>query len=85
MSVMDWGDATEFVTFGAVGKDEVDDSTDVYLLVAPQNVVGNTILTDLGEHVRIHMLAEPHACMSAPHELLIFYFGGAQQGHIDRE
>lgn len=45
MSVMEWGDATEFVTFGKVGKDEVDEATDVYILVAPQNIVGNTIMT----------------------------------------
>jgi hypothetical protein len=42
---MDWGEATEFVSFGQVGKDEVDDTTDVYILVAPQNIVGNTIMT----------------------------------------
>jgi hypothetical protein len=45
MSVMDWGDATEFVTFGKVGKEEVDKATDVYVLIAPQNIVGNTIMT----------------------------------------
>lgn len=50
MEAMDWGEASDFVTIGAVGKAEVDDS-DYYILVAPQNVVGNTIITSLEEHV----------------------------------
>jgi len=51
MDQMDWGDADDFVTTGAVGADQVDD-TDFYILVAPQNVVGgNLIMTALGEHV----------------------------------
>lgn len=58
--MMDWGDATEFVTFGAVGEEEVDDSTDVYILIAPQNIVGNTILTGLGEHVRSPADTDPN-------------------------
>jgi adenylate kinase len=51
MTSMDWGDAAEFVSIGAVGAAEVDDS-DFYIMVAPQNVVGNTIMTSLGEHVQ---------------------------------
>jgi hypothetical protein len=52
MSVMDWGEAAEFLTFGAAGRSQVDSATDVYILVAPQNIVGNTIMTDLSEMVR---------------------------------
>lgn len=50
MESMDWGEASEFVTIGAVGLAEVDDS-DYYILVSPQNVVGNTIITGLEQHV----------------------------------
>ena len=51
MTMMDWGDIGEFVTFGEVGHDQIDDAS-YYILVAPQNAVGNTILTNLGEMVR---------------------------------
>ena len=37
---MDWGSGADFISFGEIGPDEVDDETDVYILVAPQNVVG---------------------------------------------
>lgn len=50
MEAMDWDEASDFVTIGAVGKEEVDDS-DYYIMIAPQNVVGNTIITNLEEHV----------------------------------
>ena len=52
MTMMDWGDIGEFVTFGQVGHDQIDDAS-YYILIAPQNVVGNTILTNLGEMVRL--------------------------------
>lgn len=48
MNMMDWGDIGEFVSFGEVGKDQIDDAS-YYILVAPQNVVGSTILTNLGD------------------------------------
>ncbi len=32
-------------------QDQVNEATDFYILICPQNVVGNTILTDLGEMV----------------------------------
>ena len=50
MNMMDWGDIGDFVSFGEVGRDQIDDSS-YYILVAPQNVVGNTILTNLGDMV----------------------------------
>lgn len=56
MTMMDWGDIGQFVTFGEVGRDQIDDAA-YYILVSPQNVVGNTILTNLGEMV----CAAPHA------------------------
>ena len=52
MTQMDWGEAQDFVRFGAVGGDHVDDC-DYYILIAPQNVVGNTIMTGLGDMVRV--------------------------------
>ena len=54
MTMMDWGDIGEFVTFGQVGHDQIDDAS-YYILIAPQNVVGNTILTNLGEMVRLFL------------------------------
>lgn len=50
MTRMDWGDASDFVTFGNVSASCVDDAA-YYVLVAPQNVVGNTIMTPLLEMV----------------------------------
>jgi len=37
------------------------DESDYYIMVAPQNVVGNTIVTSLGEHVRLFTFAREHA------------------------
>ena len=54
MQRMDWGDASDFVSFGNVGASCIDDST-FYVLVSPQNVVGNTIMTPLLEMVRPFM------------------------------
>lgn len=50
MNMMDWGDIGEFVSFGEVGRNQIDKAS-YYILVAPQNVVGNTILTNLGDMV----------------------------------
>ncbi|KAK9806973.1 hypothetical protein WJX72_009126 [[Myrmecia] bisecta] len=50
MDQMDWGSVGEFVSFGQVGADQVDEAA-FYVLICPQNVVGNTILTNLGEMV----------------------------------
>ena len=49
---MDWGDAEDFVRFGAVGGQHIDDC-DYYILLCPQNVVGNTIMTGLLDMVRL--------------------------------
>lgn len=50
MNMMDWGDIGELVSFGEVGRDQIDKAS-YYILVAPQNVVGTTILTNLGDMV----------------------------------
>ena len=50
MERMDWGDVADFVTFGNVNASTIDDAT-YYVLVTPQNVVGNTIMTPLLEMV----------------------------------
>jgi adenylate kinase len=52
MKMMDWGDAAEFISFGAISKEDADCDADVFILVAPQNIVGNTIMTNLEEMVR---------------------------------
>lgn len=51
MENMDWGDVFDFVSFGNVGSDHLDESA-YYVIVAPQNVVGSTIMTKLLEMVR---------------------------------
>lgn len=74
MENMDWGDVFEFVSFGNVGSDHLDDSTH-YVIVAPQNVVGSTIMTKLLEMVQpssillsssISLNAEQLICTCAP-------------------
>ena len=50
MERMDWGDAEDFVSFGTVSADQIDDSQ-YYILIAPQNVVGSTIMTNLHDMV----------------------------------
>jgi hypothetical protein len=52
MLQMDWGDASQAVDFGEVGAKHTEGDAHVFVLVCPQNVVGNTIMTDLGEMVR---------------------------------
>ena len=61
MMAMEWGDAERFVTFGEVGADQVDDA-EYYILIAPQNVVGSTIMTNLGEMVRFNVEASIFVC-----------------------
>ena len=46
MEAMDWADMVDFVHFGNVGSDQVDDCR-FYVLIAPQNIVGSTIMTNL--------------------------------------
>ena len=61
MNMMDWGDIGEFVSFGEVGRDQIDKAS-YYILVAPQNVVGTTILTNLGDMVSAGDQQQPCAC-----------------------
>ena len=53
MERMEWGDAEDFVTLGAVGKDHIDESQ-FYVLIAPQNMVGQTIMTPLLDMASFH-------------------------------
>ena len=62
MEAMDWGDLVDFVGFGNVGADQIDDAR-FYLLVAPQNVVGSTIMTKLLEMVGGLLCARPPAAV----------------------
>jgi len=43
LDAMDWGDVDEFISKGAVGPDEIDEA-DYYLIISPQNIVGQTVV-----------------------------------------
>uniref|UniRef100_A0A0E0EJZ2 adenylate kinase n=1 Tax=Oryza meridionalis TaxID=40149 RepID=A0A0E0EJZ2_9ORYZ len=50
LEIMDWGDygaKGTFINFGAVGASEVDKEDDMFILIAPQNAVGNCIIDDM--------------------------------------
>ncbi|XP_050237062.1 adenylate kinase 5, chloroplastic [Mercurialis annua] len=50
LEFMDWGDygaLGTFIKIGSVGAKEVDEHDDMFILVAPQNAVGNCIIDDL--------------------------------------
>ncbi|KAH6794363.1 adenylate kinase family protein [Perilla frutescens var. hirtella] len=50
LEFMDWGDdgaMGTFINIGSIGANEVDEQDDMYILLAPQNAVGNCIIGDL--------------------------------------
>ncbi|KAM7268300.1 hypothetical protein ACFE04_010466 [Oxalis oulophora] len=50
LEFMDWGEygaLGTFITIGAIGASEVDEKDNIFILVAPQNAVGNCIIDDL--------------------------------------
>ncbi|XP_043806516.1 adenylate kinase 5, chloroplastic isoform X2 [Manihot esculenta] len=50
LEFMDWGDygaLGTFVRIGSIGAKEVEEQDDIFILVAPQNAVGNCIIDDL--------------------------------------
>ncbi|XP_057968348.1 adenylate kinase 5, chloroplastic isoform X2 [Malania oleifera] len=50
LEFMDWGDygaKGTFINIGSIGAKEVDEQDDMFILVAPQNAVGNCIIDDL--------------------------------------
>ncbi|KAH9806544.1 Adenylate kinase 5 [Citrus sinensis] len=50
LEFMDWGDygaKGTFVEIGSIGANEVDEQDDMFILVAPQNAVGNCIIDDM--------------------------------------
>uniref|UniRef100_A0A453N490 adenylate kinase n=1 Tax=Aegilops tauschii subsp. strangulata TaxID=200361 RepID=A0A453N490_AEGTS len=50
LEFMDWGDygaMGAFINIGAVGASEVDKEDDMFVLIAPQNAVGNCIIDDM--------------------------------------
>lgn len=50
LEYMDWGEygaKDTFIKIGSIGAKEVDEQDDIYILVAPQNAVGNCIINDL--------------------------------------
>jgi hypothetical protein len=65
MDKMDWGEVLDFVKFGNVGADQIDDSQ-YYIIIAPQNVVGSTIMAKLLEMVRDQAPC-PGFCMNGYH------------------
>ncbi|KAL5729681.1 adenylate kinase [Ranunculus cassubicifolius] len=50
LEFMDWGNSDAMGTsirIGSIGAKEVDEKDDVFILIAPQNAVGNCIIDDL--------------------------------------
>eukprot|EP00262_Sarcandra_glabra_P004164 TRINITY_DN1514_c0_g1_i2.p1 TRINITY_DN1514_c0_g1~~TRINITY_DN1514_c0_g1_i2.p1 ORF type:complete len:577 (-),score=101.51 TRINITY_DN1514_c0_g1_i2:437-2128(-) len=50
LEFMDWGDygaMGSFINIGSIGGKEVEQQDDIFILVAPQNAVGNCIIDDL--------------------------------------
>ncbi|XP_050881230.1 adenylate kinase 5, chloroplastic isoform X2 [Lathyrus oleraceus] len=50
LELMDWGDygaKGTFINIGSIGAAEVEEQDDMYILVAPQNAMGNCIIDDL--------------------------------------
>nr|XP_034895452.1 adenylate kinase 5, chloroplastic isoform X2 [Populus alba] len=50
LEFMDWGDygaKGTFIKIGSIGEQEVSEEDDMFILVAPQNAVGNCIIDDL--------------------------------------
>ncbi|CAN0838562.1 Adenylate kinase 5, chloroplastic [Linum grandiflorum] len=50
LEYMDWGNdgaMGTFVNLGAIGAKEVDEQDDMFILIAPQNAIGNCIIYDL--------------------------------------
>lgn len=50
LEFMDWGDygaKGTFINIGSIGGSEVEEQDDMFILVAPQNAVGNCIIDDL--------------------------------------
>lgn len=50
LEYMDWGEDGQlgnFITIGSIGGKEVTEQDDIFILVAPQNAVGNCIIDDL--------------------------------------
>lgn len=65
MERMDWGEVADFVTFGNVNASTIDDAS-YYVLVTPQNVVGNTIMTPLLEMVDAAEAQNKHVILINP-------------------
>ncbi|CAA0819953.1 Adenylate kinase 5- chloroplastic [Striga hermonthica] len=50
LEFMDWGDdgaMGTFINIGSIGGSEVEEQDDMFILVAPQNAIGNCIIDDL--------------------------------------
>jgi len=44
LDLMDWGEADEFIRRGSIGADVPTDDDDYFILIAPQNIVGYSVL-----------------------------------------
>lgn len=51
LDMMDWGQATPFVTMGQLGAHVVEDEYDAYILISPQNITGHSVLPLIEEMV----------------------------------
>ena len=48
LDLMDWHeDVIEFISFGAIGKEEVREEDDIYIIIAPQNIIGASVQPSL--------------------------------------
>jgi adenylate kinase len=49
LELMDWGDADEFISQGSIGGDVPREDDDYFIIIAPQNIVGYSVLPYLQE------------------------------------
>lgn len=49
LELMDWGEAEEFISLGSIGPEVPREEDDYYILIAPQNIVGYSVLPYLQE------------------------------------
>ena len=61
MLAMDWGDIVDFVSFGEIKAEDVDQA-DVYLFLCPQNIVAGNVMGNLEEMVCPVQSSRPRAC-----------------------
>ncbi|PWA67287.1 adenylate kinase [Artemisia annua] len=85
LEYMDWGSdgaMGNFITTGAIGTKEVDEVDDIFILVAPQNAMGNCIdlpassgiMQTMGGEKRLEYAASFEMC----YQFSLLYYAGTQ-------